>query len=538
MEKLDNPISRLHQLLTKSGYLSSVVNACDLSPAVVSKFKAGRCGKKTLESIRQHLESVKRPNQAETANLIAKLNEVLEWKSYPTKTVPYRSGDIADKAGFLRVLNKIKGLKMELKDDDAFQLGDKAWKYIHEPEHWTSLSLVLTPFDLNDLRREIAESARTLSTRARVNRLATELGIGEDKCKDDYLFKLRRSIAVEQAVEETEQNTCMFDPKFQYFNWKELTNEGNRTFLHNPNIDRLLTDDIASKIKIRECPYEEPQWLAEAKMYMLHRAFSGIGDVYDGQQVGLASDLNLDRLQLPYCSINVHKTSYYQFMATNLVADLKFHPLNSSDTLETLFDGPRTVNPTGSRTLKNNQCANTIGVATMIISSDDQLLVHYQSFANNLSPGKIVPVSGSVDFDRLAEGDTLSALLKKGILKEIEEECHVPLDFSLNVESHLIGHTVELNHAFKPDFYFISFIDAKAQQVKDWSKKPQMEVYGGGFTYRPLNLGADDRHEQLKSIKEKYKGTSAFLRSSILMLEPVLSKASTWRSQARQKFGL
>jgi hypothetical protein len=138
---------------------------------------------------------------------------------------------------------------------------------------------------------------------------------------------------------------------------------------------------------------------------------------------------------------------------------------------EFLYDEDRRLIP-----LASSELANVVGVSTLAVSHDRQVLVVSQSRGNHASQGLLAP-SGSGSLEPKDIDEDLQTFALNGANREFCEETGVPA--SLITMSTLIGYGRWLERGAKPEFFGLTLLDGTAEQID----RRRRRVSGGESIY-------------------------------------------------------
>lgn len=191
--------------------------------------------------------------------------------------------------------------------------------------------------------------------------------------------------------------------------------------------------------------------------------------------------------------------TYYDYLVTNGSHDSKlFNELTVRDILE---PGP------GLNPLEASQCANHLGLSSLIFTSDNYLLLQQRSknvsaFAGMLSPS----VSGAANYSTFDDG-TGKLSFATWFETEIREELTDKLSLQDFEEIKALGLSRELIRLGKPELFFVARLKISRNELEELLKSQQKEllVAGGSILGTALNSpAAISRNESEKFVWLKY----------------------------------
>lgn len=239
---------------------------------------------------------------------------------------------------------------------------------------------------------------------------------------------------------------------------------GRGTALVSDVIDvTMITYDLPTEFD-PEKPYRLPRALEAIKSYVVSEARKE-SLIYNEDAVGMRGD------PLPPRShnappITLHVTSYYDFLGSNEVCRWFIRYRDSGDG----FD-PRFRFLTGRkghlRTLTQSSLADVIGVSTVAITSDGEIVLVKQSKLNEASRRLWAPSgSGSLARRDVSESGTgtLQDIVRRGMERELCEETGIRLDEI--IDTNVIGFARWLDRGAKPEFFGVTQLSVTANDMK------------------------------------------------------------------------
>lgn len=203
--------------------------------------------------------------------------------------------------------------------------------------------------------------------------------------------------------------------------------------------------------------YALPDNLSWLKNLAVETASAQGKSVFDSEKVRLNQELDFE-----HQIASVSKTSYFDSLATNeisqsVVVDSKNRLVH--DGFDLAF--PEQAVPL----LEESLCSNHIGVSTLGITNDYCLSVvttssHSAQYADKRAPSG----SGSLDWADCRNSETLQQAIVIGLERELYEE--INLDFTVNLDTKLIGYAQYLNRGAKPEFFALTMIDASSDSLR------------------------------------------------------------------------
>ena len=183
--------------------------------------------------------------------------------------------------------------------------------------------------------------------------------------------------------------------------------------------------------------------------------------IFDSKKIRLVEDLQVGALG-DLVTVQLQPTRYLEGFWTNEIAsrDLKadsrtiFHG-------HTLFLHKDLVSP-----LEHSDCANFLGVSTLLIGNGSMLPLVRQSARSAQSASLAAPSgSGSVDLEDIKTGDTtIGQIICRGAEREMREEMGLADD--VRIKSQMIGFTRTMSRGGKPEFFCVSWLESRNLKVE------------------------------------------------------------------------
>ncbi len=179
---------------------------------------------------------------------------------------------------------------------------------------------------------------------------------------------------------------------------------------------------------------------------------------FNGKVVRLSTDLvpaHLDTV------VTVQRASYFDNICSNHLTRTRIRRVGGPQDADDSFFARYVVGPDGAlRDLADqSRLANIVGVSTLAFVGEDVLIVN-QSARSGASKDLLAPSgSGSLEpRDGLGAfaPDTLQALVRRGMERELREECNLPADTVL--QTRLTGFARWLEFGGKPEFLGVTRI--------------------------------------------------------------------------------
>jgi hypothetical protein len=141
-------------------------------------------------------------------------------------------------------------------------------------------------------------------------------------------------------------------------------------------------------------------------------------------------------------------------------------------------------------TLASSGMANIIGISTLAFTTDEVLLMVWQS-ARNAASGKLLAPSGSgslepKDLEAAGPDASLQDVLRHGMEREFSEETGVSTDTV--IDTRVIGFGRWLERGAKPEFFGVTRLNISSQHSSIARIKPAETVYSEGVAKTFVDL--------------------------------------------------
>lgn len=240
----------------------------------------------------------------------------------------------------------------------------------------------------------------------------------------------------------------------------------------------IISDEINNKLidgwKIR---YEDLGYkfklaneIREFVPSVLKRTLSGEKIVFNGKLVRMYSDLFLDRK-----SILIQQAGYFDGQCSN---ELVFKKIKSNDSLNPPFLGEQLLIDKESYLydLDFSPCANYIGASTMVITSDNYIIIGKQGDLAKANAGRYAPSgSGSVNYKDIKNSRDFNSLLINAMEREFSEENNYILGRD-SIKTVLIGYCRLIERGGKPDFFGVSRLKASKNELYNKIKSKELGI--------------------------------------------------------------
>ena len=244
------------------------------------------------------------------------------------------------------------------------------------------------------------------------------------------------------------------------------------------------------------------------------------GEFYNEAKLCQASEINAGpdgKLCVQIC-----KGSYYNSFLTNDIYGLVVRHDDGA------MAPPLNISNYGIQPFDKSVFSNHIGVSTIVISSDNKILLQRHNNKTAVSADKFAGSgSGSVDFEDWNSSDTdLRQILVRAAHRELSEEAGFKnLLETVKVETSIVGMYRNLERGGKPDYCLVTRIEADFQTLKDEFAAEKKEVVS-----RPVEVslgtrgGAPDFSELDQFIEKNMTNMSVSLYMNYYFLRKSLTE--------------
>lgn len=239
-----------------------------------------------------------------------------------------------------------------------------------------------------------------------------------------------------------------------------------RPYATSEEVNRLL-DGARNPISVEPGNFEVPPSLQAYRLRCINLKKPDRNDL----KVGLRTDLTIDVLSRKQ-PIKVQRTDYFSGAATNELACEQFESVASAR-----IGRPSLIFAVSDLVIHNNELlglmesrlSNHIGVSTIVLTSDHQIVVQDQG-AQTISGNETgVGASGSLDMKDITrtmlDDPTLQGLVRFGMEREAEEELSATFAVGRR-NTVLTGYARYLARGGKPEFFGITRTSAALAALK------------------------------------------------------------------------
>ncbi len=212
-------------------------------------------------------------------------------------------------------------------------------------------------------------------------------------------------------------------------------------------------------------------------------------DLFDGECVRLETDPGQDMLARirrgEPTELLFRRAGFFSSLCTNEFCGGRLVDQASG---QVVGEGPSLLDQTSGliRNLEGSPLSNLAGISTLMICSDDRVVLQKQTEANHVSGGLTNPSgSGSLEPQDFGTGGaSLSSVIQRGMERELREECSLPDGASIKTE--LLGFGRWLERGAKPEFFGISVSDMSSTEVVNAPINSGEKSYVGDLWSVPL----------------------------------------------------
>lgn len=247
-------------------------------------------------------------------------------------------------------------------------------------------------------------------------------------------------------------------------------------------IDSLLAEAAASTpFTVEADPYRLPRDLSALAPYVLTKTTSSKWP-FNGSALGLVSDMDPSALDR---TVRFRPTSYFDFLCSNELMKWRV-------THDEVVDTPahrHMIDEHGNLIrLAESQLANIVGVSTLAITTDRQILTVLQAQGNSASGGLLAPSgSGSLEASDAVGADTLAQIVAAGATREMVEETGMPRRFI--GDTSVVGYARWLDRGGKPEFFAVTRLLGTAADIGKSLRRidSRERIYTAGIRWFPLD---------------------------------------------------
>jgi hypothetical protein len=237
-----------------------------------------------------------------------------------------------------------------------------------------------------------------------------------------------------------------------------------------------------------ELPYSIPETILNYVPALLRRKIVSPGLVFNGRILGLSDELYPDTQAL-HC----RQVRYFESQVTDEILYYRLrnrrNMQSSQSGIELFTTGPddfhRTVMP-----MTYNASTNYLGVSTLLLTSDNYVILQIQGKKSNVNAGNYAPSgSGSVEYRDLkafAHRDvSLADVLRHAVERELLEELgldHIVTPEELHLSTKLIGYARLFERGGKPDFFMVTHTTLTKNELDKQLLKAQADIAETGLS--------------------------------------------------------
>lgn len=263
----------------------------------------------------------------------------------------------------------------------------------------------------------------------------------------------------------------------------EITND--YVYTTYPGINRSI-NFVYPKIAMRTTSYEIPLAIASYQEHAVKRR----NPTHNEEKVRLLTDMTIDSIATEK-TIYIQRTDYFRGVATNEIAkDVIFYSNRSESRREhvcSIFDN-YVKNRENLVPLSRSSLSNHIGVTSVVISGDDQIVLQWQG-QTQVDKNKInVGASGSVDwndvkvFEKAQERKGFFGMIAYAMEREAAEEISAVVAPG-QAHTILTGYSRYIHRGGKPEFFGLTFIRTSHADLR---VRQQEAKWVKGLEFRPL----------------------------------------------------
>jgi hypothetical protein len=284
---------------------------------------------------------------------------------------------------------------------------------------------------------------------------------------------------------------------------------GGEHLLVDPELDMLL-DQSVLPLRVMPGRFTVDKQLRSYRYCALRHRRGMVRT--NGTCVQLGTDVTRELLEQPELnrrSVEVRLVRYYDLLSSNYLASYAVRSRNEDAASARLRGIDLVLNQQNQvRPLTDSRLANVIGVSTIAITRDRQLVTAIQTPANISSSGLRAPAgSGSVDQRDLHGSTTLRELVVKAMERELSEEVNL---HGVGASSQVTGYFRWLEKGAKPEFVGVTALDATARVLRDRPVRHGEERLVASVDTHEINpLGIRIVGNQLRGLPPELHGSAS-----------------------------
>lgn len=242
--------------------------------------------------------------------------------------------------------------------------------------------------------------------------------------------------------------------------------------------------------------------------------------LFNSKKVRLINEPLLTGSAIP--KVKIQPTFYLEGFWTNEAAN--FDLKNES---RTVFSGSSFYLDSDTvMSLERSQCANLIGISTLLIGQNSRLPLVRQSHRSAVSKALIAPSgSGSMDIEDFQEAETdFNQVICRAAERELREEMGISPE--VRVCSQVIGFTRTLGRGGKPEFFCVTWVESDLNSI-GLSRAERLFTHHADSLSLDWGMSFEEMAEELKKYVAQHEETySQSLCDAIYLLIDALSTAS------------
>lgn len=261
---------------------------------------------------------------------------------------------------------------------------------------------------------------------------------------------------------------------------------GRGTAVSDDAIDRRLRTTSLTAV-VDSDAYQLPASLRATAPQVLGPTV-GSGVVFNGHVLGMSDD---PAGVIGARPIRLHRARFFDGQCSNELCRLRIKHRTSGE----LYDMRRQtlIDPTGRLApLSGTELANIVGISTMAVTTDGQVVLIEQSRRNSASAALLAPSgSGSLeprDLDDLGTGWSLQDLLIRGMNRELAEE--TGLAESDIDHTTIVGYARWLERGAKPEFFGHTRLRVSSAEVRAAVVRGAEQLYTSDSVLLDVDLEA------------------------------------------------